>query len=194
MKLAILSGTFNPIHKSHIAIANYVKDKFDYDEVLLVPACHPPLKHNTASAIDRLNMVKLAAENEKNLTVSDVEFEIKGKSYSYLTARKLYEKYDIDGKLGFIMGTDAYVGLPSWYAADSLKSLVEFVVFEREIPFSDIQVKAVQSLGFNMLQAKLPFVNISSSAIRNKIKNNEDISKYVKKEVEDYINEHGLYK
>ena len=92
------------------------------------------------------------------------------------------------------MGTDAYVGLPSWYAADSLKSLVEFVVFEREIPFSDIQVKAVQSLGFNMLQAQLPFVNISSSAIRNKIKNNEDISKYVKKEVEDYINEHGLYK
>ena len=194
MKLAILSGTFNPIHKSHIAIANYVKKEFDYDSILLVPAFLPPLKSNTAPAEDRLNMVKLAAKYEEGLTVSEVEFEISGKSYSYLTAQKLYEKYPIDGKLGFIMGTDAYVGLETWYAADELKELVEFIVFEREISFYDERVLRVQSQGFSMVKAYLPFVDISSSEIRRRIKNSEDISEYVIKEVEDYINEHDLYK
>ena len=114
MKLAILSGTFNPIHKAHIQIAKYVQEKFQYDEILIIPAYNPPLKDNCESALHRLNMVKLSIEKEKGLVLSAIEYENRSKSYSYLTVQKLYERYKIDGKLGFIIGTDAYVGLKNW--------------------------------------------------------------------------------
>lgn len=194
MKLAILSGTFNPIHKAHISIADYVREKFEYDKILIIPAYNPPLKDNCESPLHRLNMVKLAIENKKGLILSAIEYENRGKSYSYLTVEKLYKKYKIDGKLGFIIGTDAYVGLPNWQNSDKLKKSVDFIVFEREIPFNDNKVTELQQNGFNLFKADLPFWDISSSRIREKLKNNESISNYVEKSVEEYIYENNLYK
>ena len=194
MKLAILSGTFNPIHKAHIAVAKYVKEKFCYDEVLIIPAYNPPLKDNCESALHRLNMVKLVTENENGLLLSAVEYENRGKSYSYLTVDKLYQRYKIDGKLGFIIGTDAYVGLKSWQNSEELKKRVDFIVFEREISFEDERVKRLQQDGYTLLKADMPFRNISSSEIRKRIKNKESISELVEKSVEGYIYENELYK
>ena len=194
MKLAILSGTFNPIHKAHIAVAKYVKEKFQYDEILIIPAYNPPLKDNCESALHRLNMVKLAIENEKGLILSAIEYENRGKSYSYLTVKKLCERYKIENKLGFIIGTDAYVGLKSWQNCGDLKKSVDFIVFEREIKFEDERVKTLQKEGFNLIKAELPFNDISSTEIRKRIKNNENVSSLVTKSVEDYIYENGLYK
>ena len=193
MKLAILSGTFNPIHKAHIQVAKYVKEKFQYDEILIIPAYNPPLKDNCESALHRLNMVKLSIENEKGLVLSAIEYENRGKSYSYLTVQKLYERYKIDGKLGFIIGTDAYVGLKKWQHCDELKKYVDFVVFEREIPFTDKRVIEIQADGFNLIKANLPYNDISSTEIRKKIKKKENISDFVTAEVEDYIYENKLY-
>ncbi len=193
MNLAILSGTFNPIHKAHIQVAKYVKEKFQYDEILIIPAYNPPLKDNCESALHRLNMVKLSIENEQGLVLSAIEYENRGKSYSYLTVQKLYERYKIDGKLGFIIGTDAYVGLKNWQHCDELKKYVDFVVFEREIPFTDKRVIELQADGFNLIKANLPFYDISSTEIRKKIKNKENISDFVTAEVKDYIYENKLY-
>ena len=194
MKLAILSGTFNPIHKTHIAVAKYVKEQFQYDEVLIIPAYNPPLKDNCESALHRLNMVKLALENENGLVLSAIEYENRGKSYSYLTVEKLYQRYKIDGKLGFIIGTDAYISLKNWQNSDKLKKNVDFIVFEREINFEDERVKTLQGEGFNLKRANLPFCDISSSEIRKRLKNKESISNLVEKSVEEYIYENGLYK
>jgi len=194
MKLAILSGTFNPIHKAHIAVAKYVKEKFNYDEILIIPAYNPPLKDNCESALHRLNMVKLAIENEEGLVLSAIEYENRGKSYSYLTVQKLYERYKIEGKLGFIIGTDAYVGLEGWQNCDELKKQVDFVVFERKISFNDEKVLNLQKKGFNLIKADLPFNDISSSEIRKRLKEKKDISNLVNKTVEDYIYENALYK
>ena len=194
MKLAILSGTFNPIHKAHINVAKYVKEKFQYDEILIIPAYNPPLKDNCESALHRLNMVKLAIENEKGLLLSAIEYENRGKSYSYLTVQKLCKRYKIANKLGFIIGTDAYIGLKSWQNCGDLKKYVDFIVFEREISFEDERVVKLQKDGFNLIRAELPFDDISSTEIRKRIKNNEDISKLVPKSVGDYIYENGLYK
>lgn len=193
MKLAILSGTFNPIHKAHISIAKYVQKEFNYDEIFLIPAYNPPFKDNCASAHARLEMVKLATIGQSGLRVSDIEFENAGKSYSYITIKKLYERYDIEGKIGFIIGTDAYVKLDKWYEADKLKKLVDFVVFEREIPLNDEKVELLRKKDFNLLKANLQFTDISSSEIRKRIKNGETFSNFVEKAVEEYINEHGLY-
>ena len=139
-------------------------------------------------------MVKLAIENEKGLILSAIEYENRGKSYSYLTVKKLCERYKIDGKLGFIIGTDAYIGLKNWQNSDELKANVDFVVFEREIPFSDERVTRLQKDGFNIIKANLPFNDISSSQIRKKLKNNEKISDLVPPKVEEYINANKLYR
>lgn len=194
MKLAILSGTFNPIHKAHISIAKYVQKEFNYDEIFLIPAYNPPFKDNCAPAHARLEMVKLATIGQRGLTVSDIEFENTGKSYSYLTIKKLYERYNIEGKIGFIIGTDAYVKLDEWYEADKLKKMVDFVVFEREIPLNDEKVELLRKKDFNLLKANLQFTDISSSEIRKRIKHGETVSNFVETAVEEYINEHGLYK
>lgn len=193
MRLAILSGTFNPIHKAHIDVAKYVQKEFNYDELLLIPAYNPPFKESCASAFARLEMVKLAAK-KSNLKVCDIEFEDEKKSYSYITVKKLYERFPISGKIGFIMGTDAYVNLDKWYEAHKLKELVEFIVFEREIPFSHTSVKLMRDKGFKLIEAKMPFEDISSSLIRKKLEHGERVNQFIEKEVEEYINEHGLYK
>ncbi len=197
MKLAILSGTFDPIHKSHIALAEYVRDNFDYEKILLIPAYKSPFKPESETiARHRLNMVYAAAKELPAIEVSEIEFENTGTSYSYLTVKKLYERTEIDGKIGFIIGTDAYIHLEEWYKAEEFKKLVKFIVFEREISFEDERVKKIQTQGFEMLKASMPFVDISSSAVRERFSAGNNISDLVPKAVEEYIKENAneLYK
>ena len=194
MKLSILSGTFNPIHNAHLALAQYVREKFDYDELLVIPAYNPPFKSDTASPADRLKMVELALKDYPQLRVCDIEYRSEEKSYSIVTVKKLYKEYNIDGKIGFITGTDAFADLDKWYKADELKTLVDFIVFERGLSFEDNKVILRQNEGFNMLRAGLPFFDISSTEIRRKILCGESVSEYLPKEVERYILENGLYK
>lgn len=194
MKLAILSGTFDPIHKSHISLAEYVYNKFEYDKILIIPAHKPPLKNNSAKAEHRYKMTELAAKNHSFLEVSDIEFQNNGKSYTILTLKELYKKYQPKGKIGFIIGTDAYINLPKWYCTEELKDLAEFILFERDIPFSDERIKKLQNDGYKITTTQLPFKDISSTEIRKKVYNNENISEYVTKEVEEYIKKYELYK
>ena len=74
-------------------------------------------------------MVKLAAAYNSKFMVSDIEFKREGKSYTYLTICELYKQYNIDGKIHFIIGTDAFDFIESWYEADKLKEIVKFIVF-----------------------------------------------------------------
>ena len=115
-------------------------------------------------------MVELAIKNCPKFEISDIEYKRKGKSYTFLTVTELYKKYDIDDKIYFIIGKDAYENFDSWYKADELKKLIKFVKFDR-IP-----------------------EDISSSKIRQNIKEQKNIDNLVTKEVGDYIERHNLYK
>ena len=194
MKLSILSGTFNPIHNAHLALAKYVQENFGYDELLVIPAYNPPFKSGTASPADRLEMVKLALKDYPEFKVCDIEYKSEEKSYSVVTIKKLYKMYNIDGKIGFILGTDAFAGLDTWYRAEELKKLVDFIVFERGLSFENNKVLLRKNEGFNLLRANLPFTDISSTEIRHKILCGESVSEYIPKEVERYIIKNGLYK
>lgn len=194
MKLAILSGTFDPIHNSHISLIEFVHKNFSYDKILIIPAYNPPFKNNSIEPQHRLKMTQIATKKKLYAEVSDIEFQSTEKSYSYITLKKLYDLYKPTDKIGFIIGTDAYINLPKWYKAEELKALANFIVFEREYLYSDEKVKNTEELGFNMIKAPLPFLNISSSEIRNLIKENKNFSQFVSKEVEEYIKKHELYK
>lgn len=192
MKLCVFQGTFNPVHNAHLRVAEFVCDNLGYDKVMFIPAYLPPHKScdNNLTA-HRLNMLKLATKNNPKFTVSDIEYKRKGKSYTILTIRELYKIY---GKINFLIGTDAFDKIESWYEADELKNLVKFIVFKRDDNFDISRYHYLKAKGYDFEVQTLPFFDISSSQLREMIKNNEDTSSYLPKIVEDYILKNGLYK
>lgn len=169
MKLCIFAGSFNPIHNAHLKMAQYALDKYGFDKILFIPAYNPPHK-DIALAQHRYKMVELAIQDNPNFEISDIEYKRKGKSYTYLTVLELYKKYNIDEKIHFIIGKDAYEKFDTWYESEKLKNLIEFVLFDRESK------------------------DISSSEIRQRIKENKSIDNLVTKKVGDYIERNNLYK
>lgn len=171
MNLCIFPGTFNPIHKAHLKMAQYTLDDYNFDKIIFIPSCNPPHKeYDITLSEHRLNMVKLAVQSNLKFEVSDIEFKLEGKSYTYLTVTELYKLYDVNGKLNMIIGKDAYEKIDTWYEAKKLKSLTNFIVYDR-----------VDG-------------DISSSEIRERIKNNKPVNDFITKEVGDYIEKYRLYK
>lgn len=169
MKLCIFAGTFNPIHRAHLNMAQYALDNYGFDKILFIPAYKPPHK-NTALCEHRLKMVELAIKNNPHFEISDIEYKRQGKSYTYLTILELYKLYNIDGKINFIIGKDAYEKIDTWYESQKLQQLIDFVIFDRAEE------------------------DISSSKVRKRIKENLPVSDLVTKEVEEYIYKNGLYR
>ena len=193
MKLCIFSGTFNPIHKAHIKMAEYVLENFGFDKIIFIPAYKPPHKNYAPEMCQhRYNMVKLAIQYNPHFEISDIEYKNEGKSYSFLTAQELNKKYKIDGKINFIIGTDAFEKIESWYETDKFKKLVDFIVFVREN--EEVNLTHLKEKGYNYKIAQMPFIDISSTELRNRISQGLSIKNLVSKEVEDYINKNGLYR
>ncbi len=195
MNLCVFQGTFNPIHNAHLRVAEYVLDHYNFDKILFIPAYNPP--HKTCDlqfSSDRLEMVKLAVSDYPNFEVSDIEYKRRGKSYTYLTILELYKLYNPDGKINFLIGTDAFKKIESWYEFEKLKSLVKYIVFVREDNFNISEYDFLKEKGVDFEFQPLTYEDISSTSLRLKIQNSESISEYVPKKVEEYIKDHELYK
>ena len=195
MKLCVFQGTFNPIHNAHLRVCDFVLETFSFDKLLVIPAFKPPHKNfNQNYAEHRLNMVKLAFDNNARIEVSDIEYTREGKSYTYLTILQLYKLYDVEGKINFIIGTDAFEKIESWYEADKLKNLVKFIVFVREDNFEISRYDYLRSKGFEFEFQTLPYEDISSTELRSLIRQGLNVSLYIPKSVEEYISKNELYK
>ena len=206
MKLCLFAGTFNPIHKAHLAMAEYALNNFGFEKILFIPAYKPPHKnYDDNMSMHRLEMVKLATQNNPKFEVSDIEFKREGKSYTYLTILEIFKNfYDCkipkqvrdDGlnleKISFIIGTDAFEKIESWYETDKLKKLIDFIVFIRENEI--VNLDYLKEKGYNFKFANMNFIDISSTDLRERIKNQKPINDLVTKEVEEYIYKNGLYK
>lgn len=195
MKLCVFQGTFNPIHNAHLGVCEYIVKNLNFDKVLLIPAQNPPHKALESSlATHRLEMVKLAASEHDYLGVSDIEYRRNTPSYTYETIKQLYNDYEIDGKINFIIGTDAFSKIESWYEADKLKELVDFLLFLRDNEYDSESFENLRAKGYNFRLMKMPFNDISSTRIRNLAANSKPISNIVPKSIEEYIKKHGLYR
>lgn len=199
MKLCLFQGTFNPIHNAHLEICEFAKKKFNFDKILVIPAANPPHKTvNRDLSYHRLKMAELAVIDKDYLEVCDIEYLREGVSYTYLTVKELYEKYDIDGKINFIIGTDAFKNIGTWYESEKLKHLLDFILFVREDEFQlekdVIYLQKLKDKGYNYTMMEMPFYDISSTQIRENITNSIPIKKLVPKEVEKYIDKYGLYR
>ena len=194
MRLCVFQGTFNPIHKVHLEIANFAKEQYGFDSVLFIPAYIPPHKSVDKSlAAHRFNMVKIAISDFPFFKVSDIEYKRNENSYTYNTILELYKKYDIEGKINFIIGTDAFNKIESWYKSEDLKKLVHFIVFKRTNDFKESDFEFLREKGFDFEFASMDFVDVSSTKLRNNLKNHISISDLEIPQVEEYIKNNGLY-
>ena len=181
MTICIFPGTFNPIHNGHLKMAEFALDKYNFDKIIFIPAYLPPHKEiDKELAKHRFEMVKLAISNNPKFEISDIEYQSEGKSYSLITVQKIIEQYDIKSRLNFIIGTDAFAKIDTWYKAEELKKLVHFIVFPRK----GNSIKHIKGWDYELTE--MDYVDISSTEIRNG-ENNAII------DVEGYIKQNDLY-
>ncbi len=195
MKLCVFQGTFNPIHKVHLEVAKFARQYYGFDSILFIPAYIPPHKHLDKSlAMHRLNMVKLAVSNYKFFNVSDIEYKHESNSYTYNTIVELYKRYDIDGKINFIIGTDAFKNIKSWYKSDLLKDLVHFIVFKRTNHFNETDFDYLRDEGYDFEFSPMNYIDVSSTKLRESVHNKTSIKDMEIKPIMEYIKKNGLYR
>lgn len=185
MNIAILGGRFDPPHNGHLAIAREILRIFpSIFEVWLIPANTHPWKDMAAPAHDRLLMTEFLAS--RSVKVSDIDIKRGGETYTIDTVTELQK--DISNQYFWIIGSDQIADFSRWKDSSILAHKIKFVVIPR------VGSESV-SLPENFIWAKGADVpDISSSLIRERIKNNQPISDLVPKEVESYITSKGLYK
>ena len=184
MNICIFPGTFNPIHAAHIKMAEFALQKFNFDKVIFIPAYIPPHKMiNKNLAVHRYNMVKLAIANNPKFEISDIEYQSEGKSYSLITVKKIIDQYKIIGKLNFIIGSDAFKDIKTWFHTEELSKLVHFIVFSRE----GFDIEKEDFINYSFELKDMPAINLSSTELREK----HGIGAELK--IEEYIKANDLY-
>ena len=141
-RLGLLGGTFDPIHCGHLVIAEEARVRLDLAEVRFIPAGQPPhkLAHAVSPAADRLAMIERAIAGNPAFTVSTLEIERTGPSYTVDTLSQVAEAEGSDCAVHFIVGGDALPDLLSWYAPDRLLELCTLVVVRRpDVPPVDLR-------------------------------------------------------
>jgi len=188
MRIGLLGGTFDPIHLGHLYLAKKVRDKLSLDKVIFIPTNLPPHKKNVrvTQARHRYNMVRLAIGNYKRFEASDVELKRKGRSYSVETLKHFRKRYGASVEIFFITGSDSLIALDKWKSFNRILRLCKFVVVKRP----RFKIRGTSS-GFMTLD--IDAKDISSTKIRNKVKNGRRIGRFVPKEVERYIQKYNLY-
>lgn len=198
MKIGIMGGTFDPIHIGHLILAERVRDSKKLDQVIFIPTGVNPLKKdkNISSSVHRLEMLRLAIESNPYFSISTIEIERGGLSYTIDTLRALRVKYK-DDDLYFIIGSDIIFQLEKWKDFKELFKLCKFILVDRPgNEYKEIDEK-IQELNINYQlsfeRITLPLMDISSSDIRNRVKSKKSIKYLVPTNVEDYIKKHKLY-
>ena len=194
--VGLLGGTFNPIHLGHIALARQAYTEFQLDKVIVMPCGNPPHKPKTQilDAVHRCNMVKLAIQNYPELEYSDYEVTRTAYSYSYKTLEAFNERYP---NIYFIIGADSLLHLRDWVKPERIMELATIVVARRDQHSLQELEDCANSLraDFNaqILFMHLSDIPISSSEIRERIGQQQDISAMLNEDVAHYIAQNGLY-
>lgn len=192
MRIGIMGGTFNPIHYGHLVVAAEAGDQFKLDNIVFIPSGTPPHKDNSdiASAKARCEMVRLATRSNPLFSVSSLEIERGGKSYSVETVEKLLAIYGKETQVYFIVGVDSMLEIESWRDVDKLLGLCKFIVALRGGFNAEEISPAIRKHSHIM---KIPEIGISATDVRKRIKKGKSIRYLVAPEVEEYIIRHNIY-
>ncbi len=211
MKIGIFGGTFNPIHYAHLRIAEEIRDTFALSRVIFVPAATPPHKPlaDDLTFTERLKMVSLAVHGNPFFTVSDLEGQREGKSYSIDTLHVFREMFPAD-ELFFIMGSDSFADFGSWKNYSAIFSCCNIVTITRpgslislrdvlpvdiahEFCYHEAQKRLSHRSGYSVYSIEGTQLDISSTAIRSLIRQGKSIKYLLPATVERYIKQQRFY-
>jgi nicotinate-nucleotide adenylyltransferase len=199
-RIGIMGGTFNPVHKGHLALAQAAKKEFALDKVIFIPSGTPPHKAlgNVIDKHERYKMVRLAIRGFRSYSVSRTELDRPGYSYAIDTFRALKRKFGPRAKLFYIMGLDSINEILEWKKPLELFRLCEFIVgtrpgirlrtFRRLVKFPPLQ-KEVDKIHLMELKE-----NVSASEIRARLRAGKPVGRLLPRAVGKYIERKGLYR
>jgi nicotinate-nucleotide adenylyltransferase len=190
MRIAVFSGSFNPIHNGHTQLANHLIINNIVDEVWLIVSPCNPLKDitNQLDEYIRLDMVIAAISGNNRIKASDIEFSMSIPSYTIDTLNHLSEMFH-EHQFVLIIGSDNAIIFDQWKDYDELLKRYEVYVYPRKgYDFSTVKGKYP-----SMQVLNTPFFDVSSTQIRQMIQNKQDVSDLIHPDVYDYIKENNLY-
>ncbi|MGH3392009.1 MAG: nicotinate-nucleotide adenylyltransferase [Actinomadura sp.] len=190
VRLGIMGGTFDPIHNMHLLKADEVARRLGLDEVVFVPAGRPAQKDSYAPAERRLAMTTIATRPHPAFSVSRIEIDRSGPTYTIDTLREFHRTLGADVELFFIAGADLQAGLHTWWEAESLTDYAHFVFCSR--PGYVLHGAGLPADRLTLLQVRQE--EISSTSIRRRVRAGEPIRHLVPDPVAEYIEVHGLYR
>lgn len=198
-KIGIIGGTFNPIHNGHMVLADSAYKQFHLDQIVFMPSKNPPHKEhkNIISDDHRVNMISLAISKIPYFSISTLELERGGTTYTVDTLEYL-RKTQTDKIFYFIIGADSLFQIETWRDPAQIMKMTKFIVASRYDLSKDIITDQIEYLNLtyntNIELIEMPNMDISSKHIRENIKNNVPIDAYVPESVKDYINKNDLYR
>jgi len=192
MKVGLYFGTFNPIHVGHLIIANHMVENTDLDQIWMVVTPHNPLKKKTGLLADyhRLHMVHLATQEYEKIIPSDIEFKLPQPNYTVHTLAHLKEKYP-NHEFALIMGEDNLKSLHKWKNYEVILNDYQLFVYPR---ISDNDTPAALKNHPNITKVSAPIIELSSTYIRDSIKNGKNIKPMIDQNVWQYIDHNLFYK
>lgn len=192
MKLAVLGGSFNPVHNGHLFLAETVLSSLQYDRAVMIPACHSPFKQQMETAAkDRLEMLAVAVAGDSRFAIDDCEIRREGVSYTIDTLQDIIARYGLSTKQwesrpALVIGDDLAAEFPKWRDSRKILEIADLVIARRT--------------GSGKVKYPFPFtlidnekMDISSQMIRRKIADGEEWHSLVPAAVKDIIEEKRLY-
>lgn len=183
MKIGLFGGSFNPVHNAHVKLASTICREAGLDEVWFMVTPHNPLKRQEGlmDEKDRLAMVRIALEKEPDLKASDYEFHLERPSFTWNTLQHLSKDYPTD-EFYIIIGGDNWEIFNHWAHHEEILRDYHIIVYPRKDSLMD-----TTSLPPSVSIIRMPEMDISSTMIREMLRNGEDISPYVSPKVAEYL-------
>lgn len=199
VRLGIMGGTFDPVHYGHLVTAEGARCAYDLDQVLFLPSGRPPHKtmKQVSSAEHRYMMTVLATLTNPYFEVSRLDIDREGISYTIDTLRILQQQHGAEAELFFITGADAIFEITSWKDSDEYLKIAHFIAAARpgfsleELPQATQNWVGQHGERFHVL--RVPAMAISSTEIRNRVRQGNSIRYLVPEQVDYYIRRHRLY-
>lgn len=187
MNIGLYFGSFNPIHIGHLLVATHIREKAQLDEIWFIVSPQNPFKINSELADEkhRLQMVNIAIENINYFKAIDIEFNLPKPSYTHITLKELSKKFP-ENNFSIIIGEDNIAKYKDWKEANWIQENFEILVYNRKTENNTTHHSS-------FIIQHLPLIDISSTEIRERIKNNLPINYFVTENVKKYLLINKIY-